>query len=307
MLTSFFSKSNPINYLILGVFIFAGYFIAFFSETDTVFTVASVGKKIALGGIAVFAMLLLDFIIRKNHLTKNNTYGILFFTFFLLAFPAIFSEGKQLIASIFLMLAFRRILSFRSEKNSEKKILDASLWITLASFFYFWSLLFFIVLFIGLFRKPGSNYKEILIPFVGFCTLFVLATSYYFITTDTFEWFYTWKPELDYDFSAYNQLEVLVPTAILLTFLVWTGSWFFFKIARMQKKERPNAALVVLAVLVCIAMVLVSPNKTGAEVFFVLSPLAIIITNYLENSKEFWFKEVLLWLTVLLPFLVFFL
>lgn len=305
MLTSFFSKSNPINYLILGIFIFAGYFIAFFSETETIFTTASVGKRVVLGGIAVFAMLLLDFIIRKNHLTKNNTYGILFFTFFLLSFPVIFSEVKQFIATIFLLLSFRRILSFRSEKNSEKKILDATLWITLASFFYFWSLLFFIVLFVGLFRKPGDNYKEVLIPFVGFSGLFVLATAYYFATTNSFQWFFTWKPEIDVDFSAYNQLHILVPVAIILTFLVWTGFWFFFKIARMQKKERPNAALIVLSLLVCIAIALASPEKTGAEVLFIFSPLAVVITNYLENSKEFWFKEVLLWLAVLLPILVF--
>ncbi|SDE47471.1 DUF6427 family protein [Ulvibacter litoralis] len=307
MLTSFFSKSNPINYLILGILIFASYFIVFFSETEMVLTAPIIGKRIGLGLIAVFAMLLLDFIIRKNHLTKNNTYGILFFTLFLLALPTVFSEGKLLVASIFILLSFRRILSFRSDKNSEKKILDASLWITLASFFYFWSLLFFIVLFVGLFRKPGDNYKEVLIPFVGFCALFTLGTVYYFITTDSFAWFFTWKPTISLDFSAYNQPQLLIPVAVLLTFLVWTGLWFFFKIARMQKKERPNAALIVLTLVVCMVMALASPEKTGAEVFLIISPLAIIITNYLENTKEFWFKEVLLWLAVLLPVLVFFL
>ncbi|MFT4669659.1 MAG: hypothetical protein ACI9HJ_001233, partial [Ulvibacter sp.] len=34
-------------------------------------------------------------------------------------------------------------------------------------------------------------------------------------------------------------------------------------------------------------------------------PLVIIITNYIEIKKEFWFKEMLLWLAVLLPIIAF--
>jgi hypothetical protein len=50
-----------------------------------------------------------------------------------------------------------------------------------------------------------------------------------------------------------------------------------------------------------------SPEKTGGEVIFIFGPLGIITANYLETKKDFWFKEVLLWLVVLLPIIAVFL
>ena len=52
---------------------------------------------------------------------------------------------------------------------------------------------------------------------------------------------------------------------------------------------------------VSIAVALASPEKSGAEMLFVFAPTAIISANYLEQLNEFWFKEVLLWLVLLLP------
>jgi hypothetical protein len=305
MLTSFFGKSNPINYLILGILIFVGYFLAIFSEIKSAINVTFVLEHIVFCAVSVLSMLLLDFIIRKNNLTKNNTFGIFFFTFFLLAIPPVFLEGTILITNIFILLALRRILSFRTNKNIEKKILDAAIWITVASFFYFWSLLFFFVLFFALLRKPNTNYKELLIPIIGFLGILVLVTAYYFLVTNSFSWFFDWKTPISKDFFAYNGLRLLVPAAIMITFLIWAGLSRVFKISVLQKKERSNAVIILIAVVTTIFMALDSPQKTGAEMLFIIGPLAMISNNYIESSKEIWFKEVLLWLAVLLPILVF--
>ena len=305
MLTSFFGKSNPINYLILAVFIFIGYTITRFSLDNSGLNLSSGFENIVFAVVSVFLMLLLDFIIRKNHLTKNNTYGILLFTCFLLAIPAIFLSPSILIANLFLFLAMRRVLSFGSDKNIEKKILDASIWISLASFFYFWSLLFFIVLYFSMMRKKNITYRQLLIPIVGFGVMFILVVCYYLIVSDSFSWFFEWRLPIGIDFSAYNSLNILLPVTIIAAFLIWTGLSRFFKLASLPKKERPNAITILFSVLVALLVVLASPLKTGAEILFIFGPLVIIITNYIETSKEFWFKEVLLWLAVLLPILVF--
>ena len=157
MLTSFFGKSRPINYLILGIFIFAGYLMSVFSGDLANAAVTLVVEHFFFIGVSVFLMFLLDFLIRKNNLTRNNTYGILFLSCFLVALPEIFQERNILIANIFILLSLRKILSFRNNKNIEKKILDATVWIMMASFFYFWSLLFFFVLYVALVRKPDQT------------------------------------------------------------------------------------------------------------------------------------------------------
>ncbi|MFT4851506.1 MAG: hypothetical protein ACI83B_004072 [Sediminicola sp.] len=305
MLTSFFGKSNPINYLIIAVLILVGYFASIFKLEKNGLEWSLWLENIGFAIVSVFLMLLLDFIIRKNNLTKNNTFGILLFSCFLLAFPPIFLSHYVLIASLFLFLALRRILSFRTEKDIEKKILDASIWITFASFFYFWSLLFFLILYFAMVQRRDINYKQLLIPIVGFAVTFILAVCYYLLVSDSVIWLTTWRVETSFDFSSYNQIRILLPITVIIALLVWAGIARFGSLASLQKKDRPNAIVILFSAVVSMVIALASPEKTGAEALFTFGPLVIIITNYIEIKKEFWFKEVLLWLVVLLPIIVF--
>ena len=129
-----------------------------------------------------------------------------------------------------------------------------------------------------------------------------MVTAYYFLVSNSFSWFFSWKSTIGLNFSEYNKFETLLPATVMFAFLIWTGLSRFFKLGSMQKKERPNAVILILSLVTALFIALASPEKTGAEMLFILGPLVIIITNYVENIKEFWFKEILLWLAVLLPF-----
>jgi hypothetical protein len=317
MLTSFFGKSNPINYLILAVFIVAGYLLGAISQSEIFITPSLLLTHSAFIIISVLSMLLLDFIIRKNQLTKNNTYAILFFTCFLVMLPVIFLQHTLILANVFLLLALRRIISLRSDKNSEKKILDASFWITVASLFHFWSLLLFVPLWIAVAQKPNSNYKQMLIPFTGFLAVIIINTAYQMLVNNTFLWFLTWKKTVSFDFSVYNSAAILVPITIILAFYIWTAIYRILKIPQLPLKEKPSHLLLLYVSITTLFIALGVPEKTGSEVLFVLAPVAIISANYIESSdsesfrqkdaSEFWFKEIMLWLVVLLPFVFLFL
>ncbi|PKA82903.1 hypothetical protein ATE92_1043 [Ulvibacter sp. MAR_2010_11] len=307
MLTSFFGKSNPVNYLILGIFIGLGYIIAIFTGPPIEFSLQNIVAYIFGLGLCVFTMLLVDFIIRKNDLTKPNTFGILFFSCFLIMLPIIFFDRNILLSNAFLLLALRRILSLKSEKNPEKKVLDASLWISIAAFFYVYSLLFFAVLFLAILRKKHTTYKHLLIPFVGFFGVFAIATAYNYVVFGSFNWFFEFDALINFDFSAYNSVALLIPLTILVTLIIWTSIHRLYKLASVAKKDRPNYLLMLIITAAAVLMVLASPQRTGAELLFLVSPLAIIAANYVESISEFWFKEVLLWLVVLLPGILFFL
>lgn len=305
MLTSFFGKSNPINYLILTITIVVGYFVYMLRLQQPHFEWNYWLEVIGFSVVTVFLMLLLDFIIRKNHLTKNNTYGILLFSTFLLAFPVIFLEKYFLVVTLFLFLALRRIMSFQSDKNIEKKILDASLWIALSCFCYFWSLLFFLVLYVAILQRRETTYKQLLIPIVGFMTIFTLAICFNLISGNSFSWLAKWRLDTSFDFSAYNQINILLPITIFIVLLVWSVIARFSNLASLKRKDRPNVIIILFALAVSFAVALASPEKDGAEVIFILGPFAVITANFLEIKRDFWFKEVLLWLVVLLPVIVF--
>jgi len=317
MLTSFFGKSIPLNYLILSVFVVVGYLLGAIPESTLIITPYFLFVHAGFVILSVLSMLLLDFIIRKNNLTKTNTFAILFFTCFMVMLPTIFLQHKILLANAFLILALRRIMSLRSDKNSSKKILDASLWITIASLFYFWSLLFFIPLWIAIIQKPNSNYKQMLIPFTGLVAVLIINSAYQLIVHDSFAWFFNWKEPIGFDFSKYNSASVLVPVTVILAFYIWTGAYRILKLSSVSLKEKSNYLLMFYVSLTSFFVALLGPEKTGAEILFVLAPISIIAANYIEGFEtdrfvqkdvsEFWFKEIMLWLVVILPFVFLFL
>ena len=123
MLTSFFGKSKPINYILLSVAIIIGYFFGVLTAQEQSLSLGSLSSHGLVIFLMVFAVLLLDFIIRKNNVTKNNTFAILLFVLFVLLVPEVYNDPKLILANIFVLLATRRILSLTTEKIPLKKYL----------------------------------------------------------------------------------------------------------------------------------------------------------------------------------------
>ena len=315
MLTSFFGKSSPVNYLLLSVVIIIAGLIAIFSSELPAITGLLVAKYsfVILG--SVFSMLLLDFIIRKNQLTSGNTYAIFLFSCFLVSFQIIFMEPKLIFANILILLALRRIFSLASEKNRSKKILDASLYIVLASLFYFPAIGLLLFLFFAILKYVGFQVKMLLIPIVGVLLMFVLIATSYLIVTDSGSWVFSWFQPTSLDFSSYNNLYILLPVTIIISITIWTGLHKLYKLPSLAKKERPKGTLLLILMIISLVVAVASPIKSGAELLFMLPALSILAANYIAYTKPealrpdakttFWFKELLLWCALLIPLLGF--
>ena len=317
MLTSFFGKSKPIHFLILGAFITFGFIWTLFIESSTDISIGDLLFKALLIGVTVLSVILLDFIVSKNHLTRRNAYSIFFYSCFIVMLPIVFLHSEILWANIFLLLALRRIISLRNDSNSEKKILDAAIWITVASLFYFWSLLFLVPLWIAVIQKPNPTYKQMLIPIVGFFAVLLLNTAYQLLMHNTFSWFLEWQQPISLDFSAYNSSKILIPATLIFGLLIWTGFYRLRYLSSVSLKERPNYWMLFIIVTAALAITLCGPHKNGSEIFFLFAPTAILCANYIEGIQsdsykerdkvEFWFKEILLWVVVLFAFVFLFL
>lgn len=310
MLTSFFGNSRPVNFLILGVLIFIAYLFTAIFGAELHLDLHNIFRHLLLIAVSVISMLLLDFIVTKNKLTKPNTFTVLFYSCFLIMLPVIFLHNNIILANLFLLLAIRRIISLRKDTNSSKKILDASVWITIASLFYFWSLLLFIPLWIAIVQKPNTDYKQMLTPLTGFFAVIIINSAYRLILDDSLIWFFEWKDSISLDFSLYNNAKILIPATVILGFYIWAGVFQILRLPSLSFKDRPNHLLLIYISAVAFLIGLASPEKSGAEFLFVLAPLSIITTNYIEGAQgerfyqkdalEFWFKEMLLWLIVVL-------
>ncbi len=301
MLTNFFGKSNPINFIICGAYLLIGLFESFFFSASELINIEEVLVKIGFWAVLVFSMLLLDFVIRKNALTATNTFGIFVYSGLIVMLPIIFTEATIIFSSMFLLLALRRMVSLSSEKNIEKKIFDATLYISIATLFHFWSILFLLPLYFGIIRITTVSFRLLYIPLAGIFTVLILAITLHLMIFDNLVWFLNWLPTISLDFGAYNKASVLVPSAFIATLLVWTLVLRIMRFSSMPRKAQRNYRLLTIATIVSVAILFLSETKTGAEILFLCAPLAIVVTNYLEHLNDFWFKEILLWVFVLLP------
>tara|TARA_R110002072_G_scaffold235697_7_gene393400 strand:+ start:6873 stop:7796 length:924 start_codon:yes stop_codon:yes gene_type:complete len=307
MLTSIFSKSKPVNYLLVAIFMALFFVLHHFLSAKTNFDFKDFFLKTGLLFVFLISMLLVDFISRKNNLTKDNTYVILLFGIFVTTFPVSFLTSEVLIANFFVLLALRRIISLKTKKDIQKKILDAALWIAIASCFYFWAILFIVVLYLAIAQYAGTNFKNYIIPFVGMAAVIMLANTYTLLVQNAFYLPLDWVKTSGFDFGAYHQIQLVLPLSFILAILIWSIVDFNLDSKNKSKKKKQTTTLIVIIALVAISIVVLTPEKNSSELLFIAMPFSILTANYFEKKSDFFFKEVLLWSFLVLPFIILFL
>jgi len=205
------------------------------------------------------------------------------------------------------LLALRRILSISSQKNIEKKILDASIWITIAALFYFWSILFFIILFIAIIQLTSTNYKLVFIPFVGFTSVIMLTSVYHTMVNNDIWSFLEYKDQISFDFSPYYSLKIIIPSIFILLSGIFTFVYKSITISKTPLKEKSTHWILFFFLLIGIILIVLKNNKNGSELLFLLVPISIFTANFIESIDKKWISELFLWFAFILPFALIFL
>lgn len=304
MLTSFFSKSKPINFLVVLLFMAVFYILANFRELILDFQFSTSIKKTGVLFCFLLSVTVLNFIAKKNDLTKRSAYKIIIFAALAVTFPAILRNNEIIVANLSVLLALRRILSLRSHKEVQKKIFDATFWICVASLFYFWSILFLVVVYSGILLHSANYFKNWLIPPIGIFAVLALATSYNILVYNEYYTFSNWFQPTFFDFKNYQDPALLIPLSIILALALWTLFYYFGLLQKASINSRPTYILVLLTLIVSICVAIFSPDKNGSELLFFFVPLSIVASNYFESKKEKIFKEVLLFAIILMPLFI---
>lgn len=300
MLTSFFGNSRPINFIIVAVYILIFYIAANFNVFITS-PVSVVLQEVGILLVLIVSVFILNFISGRNELTGRNAYKSILFAGFLCMFTATLQNNDIILSNLFLLLALRRILSLRSQKEIVQKIFDATLWVGVASLFYFWSILFLFVVYFGVLVHVGHRFKNWLVPIVAILALISMVTSIDLLLTDTFYTYTDWYQESSFDFSAYREPAILIPAAFLFALTVWSSFFYTLIIQKASANSKTSLFLILLCAGIAILVGVLAPTKNGGELLFFFAPLAIVVTNYFQSMEDKWFKETLLLIIVLLP------
>ena len=303
MLTSFFGKSSPVNYLLLSIYLLTVSVLQGIYSDTFEWTITS-SMLLGFNAFALlFAMLLVDFFTRKNALTQSNTYAIFCFSTASLLFPVVL-EWRVICSLLFVLLGLRRMLSLHSGKNNERKILDASLWFFIASYFYFWNLVWIIPLYVGITSMKNVKFRFFLIPPLTGFGLFLIAMAYFLLLYNSHEWMFQWWAEFSIQFTAYGSLPLIIAITVLFAFFIWSLIFRFGSMSDVPKKNKSNYILIIYVAFTGILAALLDDTKTGVELVLIVPGVALVVAGYLERQMDFWIRELMMWILLLLPILL---
>lgn len=299
MITSVFSKSKPINFVIIAVYVTLIFVITNYTSLFSNFNSALITLPKWI--IALFLVFLLDFIVAKNNLTQRNSYAILTFGLLFGMFPEAMSRFDLLLSNLFILLALRRLISLHSKLHVKKKLFDAAFWIAVAALFYFWAILFFALVIVALIYHSQNDFKNVIIPFAGIASVLILLLIYNIIVYDVFIRPSDFKRYSSLDFTTYNSKEGILKFTVLFSSFIWTLVYYFRTLPDKNKKLKPSYFIIAWASIIAVLVAIIAPIKNGSEYLFLFAPFSIIMARYIEVVTERWFKQVFLALLIITP------
>ena len=301
MIASIFSKSKPINFIIVALFVTMLFASVNFKLVSQEFTASLALSTFSKYLVVLFLLFVLDFIISKNFLTQKNGYALMTFGLMFFVFPETLEDINIILASLFILFAMRRLISLHSKLNIKKKLFDAAFWIGVASIFYFWAIIFFIVVLIALVYFFQNDIKNVVVPFIGLLVLEILYVCYNIVFNDSYFGEKGYLETINFDYSVYNSKSMILALTIILSIFIWILIYYFKTIQDKSKKLRPSYLIIAWFGILALLLVVITNNKNGSEFIFLFAPFSLVMANYLELVSEKWFKEAIISLLLLVP------
>ena len=302
MITSVFRKSTPIN-LILVVFLMLVFFLIYqfqdFSWTNSPFSIL---KKAGLFFVLIASVFITDFITKRNGLSKDSSYTILFYFLFVLFFPSILNNLNLVLSNFFILLATRRLISLQSLKAPKEKIFDASLWIFIASLFHFWCIIFILLVFISIILHASRDYRNWILPFIAFFIVGIIFALHATIFDEALNLNMQTSLKIDYFTNNYQNLALSIFTTVTLFFVVS----IFLTLAHRPLILLTSYKTIISFLFIGVLIFVISPNKSNDLLLFTFAPLSIIASAHIEMKQEKLKQEIVLFVLIACSLFAFF-
>ena len=306
MITSVFKKSTPLNYSLVVILILVFFFMFQIKDPSWVTSYFLAFQKVSLLCFILASFFMINFIVKKNGLSKDNGYAILFYLLFILFFPTIFSDSNVVYANFFILLALRRLVSLQSLKASKEKIFDAAFWIFVASLFQFWSILFIILVYISIIFHVSRDYRNWVLPFIALLAVIILFYMTSLILNIDAVTFVQERAvvdfRIDYFKNNYENAALSIYTAVAL---------FFVTSMLMTLSNRPQIVhssykKVVACFFIAAFVYIISPNKSNDLLLFSIAPLTIMAASHVEYVQQKLNNEIVYYTLIVCSLFTFF-
>ncbi|WP_395044154.1 DUF6427 family protein [Flavobacterium sp.] len=306
MITSVFKKSTPLNYTLIIILVLSFFFLYQFQVTNQANSIFEILQKGVSLVIILGSLFLSNFIVKKNALTKDSIFTLLFYFILLLFFPSILNNYTLILSNFFILLAMRRLVSLQTLKSPKEKIFDASLWIFLATLFHFWAILFILLVYVSIIFHVSRDYRNWLIPFVAFFIVSIIFILYSLVFDKTMIGFYLNKSGINLELDYFQNDFQNIALSIFAVFIVFFSSSAIFTLTNKPLNLQASYKKIIFAFFIGLTIFIITPNKNNDVLIFTYLPLSVMATNFIEYSQNKIQQEIVLVASIILAFFCFF-
>ncbi len=297
MISSFFSRTKPINYFVIVAFVVLLYLLTTFLFTDFTDTLMVLIPKLATLAVLVLTIFAINPILARNKMAELNSLTMLFFSLFLASFMPVLQYDALIISNFLILLSLNQVLSLKKEKRTRYKIFEAALLVFVASLFNEWAVVFLIPVYLGIYAYCPVQLRHWLMPLAAFVAVVLLVMAYSSVNNGP-QWIsehYSFLLNLEFNISRYYGLAGYGIFALLV-----------FTIAMVKLGNRGIGRVVSLRIVssylfIGIAMALFSEKYGMYAICFSFFATSIFLSNYMETIQKKRYKEILLIAFIIIP------
>jgi len=301
MISSFFSKTKPINYAVVVFFLLVFYLSNFFIVKGAIDNLL---VTLFFFMSLLFHVFVVQEIVRTKKTTNATSFAMLFFVLLCMSIPKVIGAKEVVFCNLFLILALNRLLALRSLTQVKQKIFDASLWVCVASIFDPWALFFLLVVFLAVYVYGTREFKNWLVPIAAISVFTLLITSFLSVTKNIEflqnHYLIGISPNFFQEFISNFNLKPFLYIAAILVII----SIVFIKQGYQGVGRIVHLRLLLIYFLVSILIFCVQNTTSNNYMILMYSffPAAVFATNFLETIKRKRLKEIMLLSCFVVPF-----
>lgn len=307
MFTSLFRKSTPLNYALVIIAVAVFFFMYQVEHGSQKEGIAGFLVRSGLLAVIFASFFTANFIVKKNTISRDSAYTIVFYLMFLAFFPSMLNNPNMLLSNFFILLALRRLVSLHSLKASKEKIFDASLWIFVAALFHFWAILFIVLVFISILFHVSRDYRNWILPFIACAAILALFFLYAFAVDPTVVADFIAKMQTNFSIDYFtDQKQNIALSAYAAVALFFTAS-MVFTLGSRPLQLQSSYKKIIASFFIGVIIFLISPVKSNDLLIFTIAPLSFMATSAIEYKPPTIKEDIILAIVVACGMFLFFL
>ena len=322
MIIGFIKHNRSVSVVVLPIAMIALWLYGFFHPVVPLTEHAAPLYKLIIAGIEKFPFLvtiisfvlifceglLINYLVEKNQIIDSNSSlpGLVYIVLMSLQ-PEMFSLHPIIIANLFMLFALFKLMQTYRKETAYSEVFDTGFFISLAALFYFPSIVFVLILWIGLMIIRPFVWREWIISLVGLMLPWFFLIFYYFWqdNLDALEYdaiYYTLiTPQKSLNGISFSWAEIS-QMGILLVCLLFSSGKFISDLGKSTVQARNNLLLLANFFLFAFISVFIAPDYSIPFLSFLSIPFSIFFSGYLLFAKRAWLAEILFILLIISVF-----